>query len=248
MRHSIWIGFDLRQAAAFAVAKHSVTRRLNIPVPVFAVDLQDVRQRGLYHRPTRTVVDSEGHARLWDDISETPMSTEFAISRFLTPLLARTGWALFMDCDMLARVDVSKLFLEYADRSSKALLCVQHAELLEVGEKMDHQLQVPYARKNWSSVMLFNCEHPANRALGVDLINRVPGRDLHRFCWLDDKDIGEIPLDWNWLVGHSPPLADPKLVHFTDGFPLIPGYEQQPYADEWRAELRDWAHAGRWEG
>jgi hypothetical protein len=33
--------------------------------------------------------------------------------------------------------------------------------------------------------MVFNCDHPANRALTLDLINTVPGRDLHRFCWLD---------------------------------------------------------------
>ena len=83
--------------------------------------------------------------------------------------------------------------------------------------------------------MLFNCDHPANAALTDELINTAPGRDLHRFCWLNDGDIGSLHQKWNWLVGHSDPIVNPTIVHFTDGTPLMPGYEDQPYADEWRA-------------
>jgi hypothetical protein len=109
------------------------------------------------------------------------------------------------------------------------------------GLKMDAQIQTAYPRKGWSSVCLFNCDHPANRFLVPDTINALPGRDLHGFCWLKDDDIGGLPIEWNWLAGHSHPKAEPAIVHFTDGIPSMLGYEAQPYADEWRAELKRWA-------
>ncbi len=167
------------------------------------------------------------------------MSTEFAISRFLTPHLARDGWALFVDCDVMAMTNIEGLF-SLAD-PSKAVMCVKHHFAPPAGVKMDGQEQTRYARKNWSSVMLFNVGHPANKALTVELINTVPGRDLHRFCWLDDSDIGDLGPEWNWLVGHSSPNIDPKLIHFTDGIPSMRGYEKQVFADQWRSELSRWA-------
>jgi hypothetical protein len=106
---------------------------------------------------------------------------------------------------------------------------------------MDGQAQTRYARKNWSSVILWNVDHPANKALTIELVNSVPGRDLHRFCWLEDDLIGELHPKWNWLVGHSDPEIDPAIVHFTDGIPTMQGYEDSEYADEWRAELERWA-------
>jgi lipopolysaccharide biosynthesis glycosyltransferase len=166
------------------------------------------------------------------------MATEFAISRFLTPILARRGWALFMDCDILARVDVNELF-DQAD-PSKAVMCVKHVHQPPEGIKMDGQLQTLYARKNWSSVMLFNCEHPANRMLSVALINAVPGRDLHRFMWLKDDEIGALDPSWNFLVGHTDASVDPKLVHFTEGGPWFEAYRDVPYAGEWFRERSLW--------
>jgi lipopolysaccharide biosynthesis glycosyltransferase len=187
---------------------------------------------------------SRRDGKLWDNISEAPCSTEFAISRFLTPILAREGWALFMDSDILAKADVSELF-ELAD-PRYAVMCVQHqhapsAELL----KMDGQAQTLYKRKNWSSVMLFNCGHPSNVNLTVNLVNSVPGRDLHRLCWLKDEEIGDLPMSWNWLVGASDPEIAPDFVHFTSGGPWFEGYEHVPYADEWRAVRREWLNDQR---
>jgi hypothetical protein len=231
---SIYIGFDPRETDAFAVARQSARARLNIPIPVRGVVLLNLRTGGLYNRPT-----SRRDGRLWDDISEAPMATEFACSRFLVPTLAKSGWALFMDCDMLVRKNLDQLFA-LAD-PTKAVMVVKHNHQPPEGVKMDGQAQTRYARKNWSSVMLFNCDHPANKALTVELINSVPGRDLHRFCWLDDDLIGELSVEWNWLVGHSDPSVDPSIVHFTDGIPSMPGYEDCAYADEWRDELVRWA-------
>lgn len=238
-RWTVWIGYDPREVAAFAVARSSLlmnARRYGfmVPVPVHGVILDDLRDMGLYWRPTET-----RGGRLWDVISEAGMSTEFAISRFLVPHLAGSGWALFMDCDMLVRGNVIKLF-ESLD-PQYAVMCVKHHHEPPEGEKMDGQAQVRYARKNWSSVMAFNCDHPANAALTVDLVNSVPGRDLHRFCWLDDSQIGALDAEWNWLAGYSDPGITPKIVHHTEGSPCLPGYEDAPYADEWRAVLKEWA-------
>ncbi len=234
MRRSIWIGFDPREADAFAVARQSVRKRLNTPIPIRGLVMSDLRRKGLYSRPT-----SIRDGRLWDDISDAPMSTEFACSRFLVPHLAMTGWALFMDADMLARTNVERLFEQCRD--SKAVMVVKHRHEPVEGVKMDGQLQTVYARKNWSSVMAFNVDHPANRSLTVEMVNTVPGRDLHRFCWLEDKHIGELDASWNYLVGHTDPEIEPDIVHFTDGVPSMPGYENSEYADEWRAELEAWA-------
>ncbi len=234
VKPSIWIGWEPREANAYAVARASIEKRLITPIPVRGVVLDSMRAKGLYWRPT-----SRRDGRLWDEISEAPMATEFAISRFLVPHLAGSGWALFMDCDMLVRIDLKHLF-DLAD-PRKAVMVVKHHHEPPEGEKMDGQAQTRYARKNWSSVCLFNCDHPANRALTVDLINTVPGRDLHRFCWLDDDLIGELPPAWNYLVGHTKGVDDPKIVHFTDGVPSMAGYEHCEFAAEWRGELMRWA-------
>ena len=229
---SIWLGYDSREGEAFNVASFSV-EQWGAGIPQGALRLPELSQQGLYTRPT-----SRRNGQLWDDISNAPMSTEFAISRFLTPHLAGSGWALFADCDILVRHDLDRLFA-LAD-SDYAVMCVKHNHRPVEGVKMDGQAQTLYARKNWSSVMLFNCDHRANRALTVDLVNAVPGRDLHRFCWLADELIGSLPAQWNYLVGSTELTAgvDPAIVHFTSGGPWFSGFDGVEYADEWRA-VRD---------
>jgi hypothetical protein len=133
----------------------------------------------------------------------------------------------------MLRRNVSHLF-ELAD-DRYAVMCVQHDHRPQATSKMDGQIQTSYARKNWSSVMLFNVEHPGNARLTVEMINRLPGRDLHRFCWLRDDEIGALPPEWNFLAGNGQAMANPALVHFTNGLPDVPGCEAQPFADDWRA-------------
>jgi hypothetical protein len=232
MMRSAWIGYEPREAEAFAVARQTLKKK-SAGVSIHALHLETLRKGGLYTRPTSTV-----RGQMWDDISDAPMSTEFAISRFLVPYLARSGWALFMDCDMLVRHDVSELFA-LAD-PSKAVMCVQHQYEPAEHTKMDGQAQTAYARKNWSSVILFNCDHPANQALTVELVNTVPGRDLHRFCWLTDDLIGALPGKWNYLAEVQALTEDPAIVHYTLGHPNMPGHEFAPYAHEWRSELLQW--------
>jgi hypothetical protein len=233
-RLSIYIGFDPRETAAFAVARNSIKRHTTLPVRVNGLVLSELRDRGLYTRP-----HEQRGCQLWDVISDAPCATEFSNSRFLVPHLAKEGFALFMDCDMLVRKNLARLFA-LAD-TSKAVQVVKHNHQPTETTKMDGQIQTRYGRKNWSSVILWNCDHPANKALTLEMVNGLPGRDLHRFCWLEDDLIGELPVEWNWLAGHSDPSVDPAIVHHTDGIPSMPGYENAPFADEWRAELTRWA-------
>lgn len=243
----VYIGYDPREEAALAVAYDSLFSRSSIPLDVTELHLRQLELAGLMRRPRRVLpkgnpmVIHNGQATrtasrrgtLWDEISAAPMATEFAISRFLTPLLAHRGWALFVDCDVVFEADVAELFA-LAD-SRYAVMCVQHGSLAAGGLKMDGQLQLPYLRKNWSSVMLFNCDHPANKGLTLEKINKLPGRDLHRFCWLDDAWIGALPPEWNWLVGVQPRPAAPKLAHFTLGGPWLAGWEPHEHDDLWLA-------------
>lgn len=233
-KFTIFVGWDPREADAFAVARHSARRHCIAPIPVFGLVLDSLKAKRLYDRPT-----SRRDGRLWDDISEAPMATEFSISRFLVKELAGSGWALFMDSDMLVRANLDQFFWDLD--SSKAVMVVKHHYDPPEGEKMDGQLQLRYARKNWSSVMAINCDHGANQALTVDLINTAPGRDLHAFKWLPDELIGELDPRWNYLVGHTAGVDNPAIVHFTEGTPAMKGYENCEHADEWRHELARWA-------
>jgi lipopolysaccharide biosynthesis glycosyltransferase len=230
----IYIGFDPRETAAFAVCRKSIKNHITQPLPIRGLVLSELKQQGLYWRPTERRL-----GKLYDVISEHEMATEFAISRFLIPHMVQSGWALFMDCDMMLRWNIARAF-QGLD-GEKAVYCVKHNHVPETAEKMDGQVQSRYARKNWSSFMIFNCGHQSNKKLTPEYVNSLPGRDLHRFCWLEDDEIGELPVEWNWLVGHSDPSVNPKNVHFTDGGPWFHNFENVPYADEWRGYLEKWA-------
>jgi hypothetical protein len=234
MHHSIHIGYDPREAEAFGVCRHSL-KTFAAGVPVHAVVLDELRDGGLYRRPT-----SMRDGRLWDDISEAGMSTEFAVSRFLVPLLSKTKWAIFMDCDVMARSNLDDLFAQLDD--TKAVMCVKHEHRPAEGVKMDGQLQQLYARKNWSSVVAWNCQHEANAAITVDLVNSVPGRYLHAFSWLADSDIGDLGAEWNYLVGYTqlPQGKEPKIVHWTSGGPWLQEYRNVEYSREWFETRREW--------
>jgi lipopolysaccharide biosynthesis glycosyltransferase len=256
LERSIWIGFDHREAQAFAVARHSINRFLTQPIPVFGIVLRELQRLGLYTRPIETrVVETLCHCgcgkvvaeatQLWDPISDAPMSTEFAISRFFTPVLACHGWAMFCDCDVLSRKSIARLFEEAETKPHLAVMVVKHNHVPDYQVKMEGQAQTRYARKNWSSVMLFNCDHPSNKALSLEMLNTLPGRDLHRFCWLKDEEIGELPPEWNYLVGHTKTNEAPCMVHFTDGVPFMKGYETCEFSDEYRSALEAWALGNR---
>ena len=242
MKQSIFIGWDPREADAFAVARESIIRNLSIRLPVYGLVLSVLKAKGLYYRPMEIRASAADRPVMWDVISQAPMSTEHACARFLVPYLAQSGWALFMDGDMLVRADLRRLFDKLDEKY--AVYCVKHFyPPNEDTLKMDGQIQTVYYRKNWSSFCVFNVSHPANKPLreNIELANTLPGRDLHRFCWLNDDHIGSLDPEWNFLIGHSAHIEEPKVVHFTTGIPSMPGYENCAFADEWRIERDRWA-------
>jgi lipopolysaccharide biosynthesis glycosyltransferase len=214
---------------------------MSVQLPIRGIVLDDLVGRGLYRREVQERTGPNGSKVLWDPISDAPMSTKFAISRFFLPMLAERGWALFVDSDVLFRAPVNRIFDNLDDHY--AVYCVKHPEMPEEsGVKMSGQIRVPYKRKNWSSVVCWNCDHPANKALTLNMLNSVPGRDLHRFSWLDDNAIGELGPEWNYLVNVSPePPVSPRIAHFTLGVPTQEGCSSVQYADEWWTELGLWA-------
>lgn len=222
----VFIGYDPAEIEAYRVAEYSLLRHASIPVSVTPLDADVLRMHGLLTRP----VDSRnGH---YDLMSNAPASTEFAVSRFLTPILAQSGMALFVDCDVVFLDDIAKLLDEA--NPDYAVQCVHHGYQPSTTVKMIDKPQTRYPYKNWSSVMLFHCDHPGNKRLSVDMINRWPGRALHAFQWLDI--IGSLSPGWNWLVGEQPKPDPVHIAHFTLGGPWLGAWSAGQHDELWMAE------------
>jgi hypothetical protein len=219
----VFIGWDSREPEAFDVAKFSLEKRASVPVDVQPIKVDELRARGWYTRQKDPLA-----------------STEFTYTRFFTPALAGfQGWALFCDCDFLWLGDIAGL-VPYT-KSDKAVFCVHHDYTPKEKTKMDGAVQTAYPRKNWSSLMLFNCDHPSVRKLTPEVVNRESGAYLHRMQWVEDKDIGELPVEWNWLEGwnEKPAQGTPKAVHFTRGGPWFAQWQNVDYGDLWLAEQKE---------
>jgi lipopolysaccharide biosynthesis glycosyltransferase len=210
----IFIGYDYREDDAYYSCCNSLyCSSKNIEIQ--KLETNKLREEGLYTRP-------------YDALS----STEFSFTRFLVPYLTEyKGWALFCDCDFIFLEDVEKLFNL---RDNKyAIMCAKHDYKPKKTVKMDGAVQHQYPRKNWSSLVLWNCSHPSNRIVTPDIVNSQTGQYLHRFTWLDDSEIGELPLQWNWLVGwyKEPEDGTPKAIHYTEGGPWFENYKDCEYSE-----------------
>jgi hypothetical protein len=108
----------------------------------------------------------------------------------------------------------------------------QHAD--QYSTKFRGARQVQYPRKNWSSVILFNCARCS--VLTPDEVNEVEGKYLHQFRWITDEEIGELPDRWNHLVGIDEYRYDAALIHFTLGVPVFWDYigKNRAYVDLWK--------------
>lgn len=216
----IFIGWDSREPIAYEVAKSSALKHSSVPLDIQPIKLEDLVARGVYSREIDPLA-----------------STEFTYSRFFTPYLAGyEGWALFVDCDFIFFGDLAEL-RKFED-PSKAVMCVQHDYTPKEGVKMDGKVQTSYPRKNWSSFMYFNCEHPSVRKLTPEVVNSQTGAYLHRMQWAADDEIGSIPVEWNWLEGwnEKPAQGLPKAVHYTSGGPWFKDWQDVEYGDLWRKE------------
>lgn len=228
----IFIGYDQREPEAFDVCRASLLRHASVPLHIVKLDQAALRQAGWYRREWNEV---NGNRIDLGDFK--PFSTDFAFTRFLVPALSLyQGWALFCDGDFLFTEDIAKLFALADDRM--AVMCVKHDHDPSETTKMDGVIQSRYRRKNWSSLVLWNCSHPSNSMMTGYVVNQFAGQWLHAFNWLPDEEIGDLPLGWNWLSGVSPPPAGhvPEGVHFTLGIPTMAGHEKSPYAELWNTE------------
>ena len=213
MTLNVYLGYDSREPQSYEVAVASLKRHATEPVHVTPLNLTKLAETGLLRRPQDT------RGQRYDILSNAAASTEFAISRFLVPILAQTGWALFCDSDVVFMGDVAELFRQADPRY--AVQVVKHAYEPDEREKMDGQRQLVYPRKNWSSVILWNCDHPANKRLSLADVQERRGLDLHGFYWLCDSEIGELQKEWNWLVSVQEKPQAPKIAHFTLGTPEV---------------------------
>lgn len=211
-----FIGWDSREPIAYDVCEHSI-RAHNTQIEIQALKQEQLKQDGFY----------------WRDV-DTLGSTEFTFTRFLVPQLMNfNGWAIFADCDFLWLSDIQEIFDQADD--SKAVLCVQHDYTPKVSTKMDGKIQYGYPRKNWSSMVLWNCAHPSNRQITAAFVNAAEPLFLHRFLWLKDEEIGQISHHYNWLVDwyEEPIDGSPKVLHYTTGGPYFRSYANCAYHRQW---------------
>ena len=223
----IYIGYDSRQDyppkydkvknPCYEVCKSSI-RKYNKNVEIQPIKLDELIDRGIYYRD----VDSLA-------------STEFTYSRFLVPYLNDyKGIAIFCDSDFLWRCDVEEVLGFYNE--NYAVSCVQHDYTPKSDTKMDGVIQTSYPRKNWSSLMMFNCEHPDTQKLSVEVVNTESPKYLHRMSWTDE--VGSIPLTYNYLEGDYEYIDYPKVIHFTNGGPWHKTWDGD-YSELWVKEYND---------
>ncbi|XP_047310701.1 protein CDI-like [Impatiens glandulifera] len=221
----IFIGYDPREDLAYEVCRYSILKRSSIPVEIHPIKQSELREQGVYWRERNKLE-----------------STEFSFSRFLTPFLAGyDGWAMFVDCDFLYLADIKQL-TDLIDPKF-AIMCVHHDYTPKETTKMDGAVQTLYPRKNWSSMVLYNCGHPKNQTLTKEIVNKESGAFLHRFQWLEDEEIGSIPFVWNFLVGHNKiedETSSPKAIHYTLGGPWFDAWKDCEFGDLWIKEMEEY--------
>jgi lipopolysaccharide biosynthesis glycosyltransferase len=210
----IFIGYDPRESIAYHVCANSIIRQCSQPVSLTPLALNMLRSYNETH---------------------TDGSNHFIYSRFLVPnLMQYKGWAIFIDGDMLLRDDITKL-IDLADEQY-AVMVVKHNYKTKMTTKYLGSKNEDYPCKNWSSVILWNCAHPKNKILTPDFIESATGAQLHRFTWLDDNDVGSLPIEWNWLPDELGPNPSAKLLHYTLGTPSFHEFATTPMSDEWHRE------------
>jgi len=208
---NIFIGYDPREAIVYHTCVQSIIENTKSLVSIHPLHLDMLTKYSENHK--------DG-------------SNAFIYSRFLIPYLMNfSGKALFIDGDMIINSDLNELFDLFDN--NKAVQVVKHDyktkyPLKYLGSKNDD-----YPRKNWSSMILFNCSHKKNKVLTPNFIEKSHGSYLHRFSWLEDQLVGEIPLEWNYLVLEYPETVNAKLLHYTIGAPCFSEYNHGYEAHLW---------------
>ena len=222
----VYIGYDEREHRAAAVCMKSLLDATRGEIDPEFLSLGALQSRGLLTR-----LNDKRTLREYDLTSNAHYSTRFNIARFLVPILCQGGMSLFVDCDMVFERDPREMLREAPSRLPLSVVKHEHEPTRSV--KMMEQAQNAYPRKNWSSVMLFNCDHPANRRLSLWDVNHRTRDELHEFYWLADDEIGELWRGWNWLVNEQPRPQPLNIAHFTNGGPFNEGWPGAEHDDLW---------------
>jgi lipopolysaccharide biosynthesis glycosyltransferase len=211
----IFVGYDPREAIAYHTCVNSIIRHASKPVAIIPLALN------LFTDYTETHTDG---------------SNQFIYSRFLVPhLMEYTGHAIFIDGDMIVRSDIAELWA--LRNPGLDVQVVKHDYKTKMPVKYLGAKNEDYPRKNWSSVILWNCNSFPNRALTPKFVQRATGSELHRFSWIDDDRVGALPPEWNWLDIEYEPNPNAKLVHYTLGTPCFVEFaDKGSFANEWHQE------------
>ena len=214
---NIFVGFDQREAIAYHTFVQSIIEKSSIPLSITPLAENNLDQY------------SEKH---------TDGTNKFTYSRFLVPyLMDFKGWAVFVDGDMVCLSDLKELKQYF---NPKIAVCVvKHNYKTKYKTKYFGQKNEDYPRKNWSSVIIWNCEHSKNKILTPTLIGQKEGSYLHRFKWLDDKEIGSLPKSWNWLALEYEEKNDLDLIHYTLGTPCFKKYSKKPLSKFWQRSFKN---------
>jgi len=210
----IFLGYDPREAIVYHVCSNSIIRKSSQPVSLNPLALSLLNNY---------------------EESHTDGSNHFIYSRFLVPsLMDYNSWAIFIDGDMILREDISELWDLRDD--SKAVMVVKHDYKTKMKKKYLDSPNEDYPRKNWSSVIMWNCGHPANKCVTPEFVEDSSGAQLHRFTWLNDELVGELPIEWNWLPDEFGENKNANLIHYTLGAPSFHDFAKTPMGSEWHKE------------
>ena len=207
----VFIGYDEGEKIAYHILAESIRRNSSKPVSITPLSLNNIPE---FYRE-----------------KQENQSTDFAFSRFMVPYLrSYTGYSIFMDCDMMFRGDIAELW--EMRNYLQTVKCCKHTYQPKQNVKFRGAKNEPFPRKNWSSLMLFNNALCTN--LTAEYVNNATGLELHQFKWVNENEIiGDLPLEWNWLVGEYDYNPDAKNVHWTLGGPYFKEYQDSDYANEW---------------
>ena len=207
----IFVGFDQREAVAYHTFVQSIVDNSSMPVRFSPLKTKLLSNY--------TEVHKDG-------------SNDFIYSRFLVPhLMNYTGWAIYADGDMVCLEDIKKL---WDQRDKKfAVQVVKHNYKTKIKKKYFGNKNEDYPRKNWSSLILWNCEHPSHKILTPELIQNQTGAFLHRFSWVNDDEIGELAKEWNWLAMEYEEKNNINLIHYTIGTPCFEEFKNSSLSSYW---------------
>lgn len=212
----VFVGYDERESVAYHVACQSIIDNTKADIRITPLRTDKMRAGGLYYRD--------------DD----PLSSNaFSYTRFLVPYLsAYAGTSVYLDPDVVVRGDLGEL-VRMCDQMLTPVYVAKHDYTPKLDEKYFGAKQHKYPKKNWSSVMVFR-NSSCQFQLTPENVNTQPPAWLHQMQWVSgNREVGSIPLEWNWLVDEYPHNDDAKILHYTNGIPMIEGFGDCDHSKDW---------------